>query len=64
MNDLPGLTHSNGPRFGDDGRNFDNDIIASFPRIKYRQITDPVSDGSLGEGGYARGQKNRDGSDL
>lgn len=56
--------HLNGPRILEDGTNLDADIIATHPIILKRQISDPVSDGSLGEGGYAPGQKNRDGSDL
>jgi len=57
------VTYSKGPRI-EDGVNFDIDIISSFPKIQYRNITDPVSDGSLGDYGYAPGQKNKDGSDL
>lgn len=56
--------HLDGPRILEDGTNLDADIIATHPIILKRQIFDPVSDGSLGEGGYAPGQKNRDGSDL
>jgi hypothetical protein len=58
------FTYSNGPRILEDGTNLDADIIAVHPTILRRQISDPVSDGSLGEGGYAKGQKNLDGSDL
>jgi hypothetical protein len=58
------FTFQYGPRISEDGTNFDADIIAVHPIILNREITDPVSDGSLGEGGYAKGQKNRDGSDL
>jgi len=54
-----------GPRILEDGRNLDEDVKSSFPtNVQNRQITDPVSDGSLGEGGYAPGQKNKDGTDL
>ena len=58
------FTEHKGPRMLDDGTNLDSDIIASFPKIQYRKITDPVSDGRLGNHGYAPGQKNLDGSDL
>lgn len=53
-----------GPRILDDGTNFDADIVAGFPSIQNREITDPVSDGSLGPPGYQPGQLNRDGTDL
>jgi hypothetical protein len=54
-----------GPRILPDGTNLDADIVADpAPKIQHRQITDPVSDGSLGEPGYEPGQKNRDGSPL
>ena len=54
-----------GPRILEDGRNLDEDVQSSFPtNVQNRQITDPVSDGSLGENGYAPGQKNKDGTDL
>jgi hypothetical protein len=42
----------------------DADIIATHPIVSRRQITDPVSDGSLGEPGYEPGQFNQDGSPL
>lgn len=58
------FTHLTGHRILGDGTNLDADIIATHPTILRRQIFDPVSDGSLGEGGYAPGQKNLDGSDL
>jgi len=58
------FTEHRGPRILEDGTNLDADIKASFPDIKKRLIADPVADGSLGEYGYAPGQKNRDGSDL
>jgi len=58
------FTYSEGPRILEDGTNLDADVIAVHPIIQRRQITDPVSDGSLGEPGYQPGQKNRDGSDL
>ena len=53
-----------GPRILPDGTNMDADIKAVHPKIYKRQITDPVSDGSLGEPGYEPGQYNRDGSQL
>jgi len=58
------VTYSQGPRILDDGTNLDRDILASHPRTSRRQISDPVSDGSLGEPGYEPGQKNLDGSLL
>lgn len=57
------ITYSYGPRYID-GVNIDLDIVAVHPKIEFRNIDDPVSDGSLGYYGYAPGQKNRDGSDL
>lgn len=57
------ITYTTGPRFIGDV-NLDVDIVATHPKVQYRSITDPVSDGSLGEYGYAPGQKNLDGSDL
>lgn len=58
------FTYSVGPRILPDGRNMDADIIAAHPVVQRRQITDPVSDGSLGEYGYEPGQFNQDGSPL
>lgn len=58
------FTHLTGPRILEDGTNLDADIIAVHPNVLRRNISDSVSDGSLGEGGYAPGQKNLDGSDL
>ena len=58
------FTYTNGPRILEDGTNLDKDIISAVPQIQYRSITDPISDGSLGEPGYQPGQKNLDGSDL
>lgn len=58
------FTYSSGPRILQDGTNLDEDIISVMPQIQYRSITDPVSDGSLGDSGYQPGQKNLDGSDL
>jgi hypothetical protein len=58
------FTHSVGPRILEDGTNLDADILAGHPVIYNRQITDPVTDDSLGPSAYAKGQKNRDGSDL
>lgn len=53
-----------GPRILEDGTNLDADFSGRHPRIQRRTITDPVSDGSLGEPGYEPGQLNRDGSPL
>jgi hypothetical protein len=53
-----------GPRILPDGTNLDKDIVAGHPKIQHRQITDPVSDGSLGAPGYEPGQYNRDGTPL
>jgi hypothetical protein len=53
-----------GPRILPDGTNLDKDIVAGHPKIQRRQITDPVSDGSLGAPGYEPGQYNRDGTPL
>lgn len=53
-----------GPRILEDGTNLDADVVAGHPAIKRRSIADPVSDGSLGEGGYAPGQYNKDGGRL
>lgn len=53
-----------GPRILPDGTNMDADVIATHPKVQNRQITDPVSDGSLGEPGYEPGQYNKDGSVL
>lgn len=57
------IKYTNGPRYID-GVNMDADIVAVHPKIQYRSIDSPVSDGSLGKQGYAEGQKNLDGSDL
>jgi hypothetical protein len=53
-----------GPRILEDGTNLDQDIISAIPVIQRREITDPVSDGSLGPPGYQPGQLNKDGSNL
>ena len=58
------FTYCHGPRILEDGTNLDSDIIATHPRVQYRSITDPVSDGSLGDPGYEPGQKNLDGTEL
>lgn len=58
------FTYSEGPRILEDGTNIDADVVAYHPKVARRQITDPVSDGSLGPPGYQPGQKNLDGSDL
>lgn len=52
-----------GPRMID-GINIDADIISAQPKIQYRQIDDPVNDGSLGDPSYAPGSKNKDGSSF
>lgn len=49
-----------GPRILPDGTNLDTDIKAIHPVVKHRQISDPVSDGSLGPSQYAIGQLNKD----
>lgn len=56
--------HTIGPRILEDGTNLDQDIISVFPDVQCREITDPVSDGSLGPPGYQPGQLNKDGTDL
>jgi hypothetical protein len=53
-----------GPRILEDGTNLDADFVGGHPEIKHRQIDDPVSDGSLGEGGYAPTQNNKDGGQI
>jgi len=53
-----------GPRILPDGTNLDVDLKAVHPVVTRRQITNPVSDGSLGEPGYEPGQHNKDGSIL
>jgi hypothetical protein len=58
------IEYSIGPRILPDGRNMDADIIAVHPIVLKRQITDPVSDGSLGDPGYEPGQYNQDGTVL
>ena len=58
------FTYQAGPRILEDGTNLDQDIISDFPVVQCREITDPVSDGSLGPPGYQPGQLNRDGSNL
>jgi hypothetical protein len=52
-----------GPRILEDGTNLDADFVGGHPVVQRRQISDPVSDGSLGSG-YAPGQVNKDGSPL
>lgn len=57
--------YKEGPRILPDGTNMDKDFQGAIPKnVQNRQITDPVSDGSLGPPGYEPGQKNLDGSDL
>lgn len=58
------FTYTTGPRILEDGTNLDADFQGGHPVIYRRQITDPVSDGSLGPPGYEPGQKNLDGTDL
>jgi hypothetical protein len=58
------VEYTTGPRILPDGTNLDVDIKSVHPSIDRRQITDPVSDGSLGEPGYEPGQYNKDGSLL
>ena len=53
-----------GPRILEEGTNLDADFKGCQPCVLRRNITDPVSDGSLGPPGYEPGQKNRDGTDL
>ena len=57
------VTYTQGPRFLD-GVNLDQDFKGGHPSISYRNIDDPVSDGSLGGPGYEPGQYNKDGSPL
>jgi hypothetical protein len=58
------VEYASSPRILPDGTNLDVDIKAVHPVVARRQITDPVSDGSLGEPGYEPGQYNKDGSLL
>jgi len=58
------IVYLRGPRILEDGTNLDADIVSAHPVIQHRQITDSVSDGSLGGPGYESGQKNKDGSEL
>jgi hypothetical protein len=58
------VVYTTGPRILPDGTNLDADVIAVHPVIQHRQITDPVSDGSLGDPGYEPGQYNQDGTVL
>lgn len=53
-----------GPRILEDGTNLDADFKGGHPVVYRRQITDPVSDGSLGEPGYKPGQLNKDSTPL
>jgi hypothetical protein len=56
------ITYSVGPRYIN-GKNIDNDINASFPKILAEQeISDPVT-GIAGKG-YEPGQLNRDGGEI
>ena len=58
------FSYAIGPRILEDGTNLDADFRGRHPCVLRREITDPVSDGSLGPPGYEPGQKNRDGTDL
>ena len=61
----PEVTYTTGPRILEDGTNLDVDFKGGHPVIQRRQITDPVSDGTLDVGGavgYEPGQRNLDGS--
>lgn len=58
------VTYHVGPRILPDGRNMDADVISAHPVIKRRNITDPVSDGSLGPSQYSPSQKNSDGTQV
>jgi hypothetical protein len=60
---MDNIEYYNGPRYID-GVNLDVDIVSAHAKVQFRNISDPVSDGSLGNYGYAPGQKNLDGSDL
>lgn len=53
-----------GPRILDDGTNLDADIVAVHPVVNRRQISDPVSDGSLGDPMYSPTQRNKDGGQI
>lgn len=61
---LDEVQYLKGPRILEDGTNLDADIVAVHPLLKRRHIADPVSDGSLGQGGYSPGQFNKDGGQL
>lgn len=56
------VCYCSGPRILEDGRNLDSDFTGGHFTIIRREITDPVSDGSLGPTDYAPGQLNKDGS--
>jgi hypothetical protein len=56
--------YTTGPRILEDGTNLDADFSGSHPKVLRREITDSVSDGSLGEPGYEPGQLNKDGTPL
>jgi len=58
------VEYSVGPRILDDGTNLDADFVGGHPVIQKRQITDAISDGSLGPPGYEPGQFNKDGSPV
>jgi hypothetical protein len=56
------VLYSVGPRILEDGRNLDADFSGGHFTVLRREITDPVSDGSLGVTDYAPNQLNKDGS--
>ena len=57
------VTDSTGPRILPDGTNLDADVLASHPKERRLQASDSVQD--LADlGGYAKGQKNTDGSPI
>lgn len=61
---MPEAKYYSGPRILESGINLDSDFIGGHFTVQNRKIDDPVSDGSLGEGGYEPGQLNKDGSPL
>lgn len=61
MND--DIEYLSGPRYID-GVNIDEDIVSAHPEVVFRQVADPVNDGSLGAPAYAPGSTNKDGSQF
>lgn len=56
------IIYSVGPRYIN-GKNIDNDINASFPKVLAEQdISDPVT--GIGGKGYEPGQLNKDGGEI